>query len=201
MQNPHHPGRVFEMKIAIISDTHDNLATLQKAIEWINKNRIEEIIHCGDICSPYTLEELSKMFSGKIHVVFGNVDGDIFTISQQKAAGELPNVILYGEIGELEINNKKIAFVHHPKIAKALALSGQYDLVFHGHTHQPWEENIRTASPRSPNLVFSPPTGGSKINNCRLINPGNLSNMLYKATFAVYNTETDELELKILEQL
>ena len=178
------------MKIAIISDTHDNLATLQKAIEWINKNRIEEIIHCGDICSPYTLEELSKMFSGKIHVVFGNVDGDTFTISQQKAAGELPNVLLYGEIGELKLNDnppshkapegKKIAFVHHPKIAKALALSGQYNLVFYGHTHQPWEE---------------------KTNNCRLINPGNLSNMLYKATFAVYNTETDELELKILEQL
>ncbi len=28
--------------------------------------------------SPYTLEELSKTFPGKIHVVFGNVDGDVF---------------------------------------------------------------------------------------------------------------------------
>jgi len=212
-------GMTRKMKIAIISDTHDNLATLEKAVDWINKNGIEEIIHCGDICSPYTLQELSKKFSGvkprgghaplrgKIHLVFGNVDpvvefrqgfplenpkprsepkfhyrvdGDIFGISQQKTAGELPNVILYGEIGEMEVDAKRIAFAHHPKIAKLLAQSGKYDLVFYGHTHQPMEE---------------------KIGNCLLINPGNLSNMLYKATFAVYNTENDELELKVLEKL
>lgn len=168
------------MKIAIISDTHDNLATLEKAVDWMDKNEIEEIIHCGDICSPYTSQELSKAFAGKIRVVFGNVDGDIFAISQQKAAGELPNVILYGEIGEIEMDNKRIAFVHHPKIAKALAQGGKYDLVFYGHTHQPMEE---------------------KVGDCRLINPGNLSNMLYKATFAVYDTKNDKLELKILESL
>lgn len=168
------------MHLAIVSDTHDNLATLQKAVDWINKNNIQEIIHCGDVCSPLTLQELSKRFNGKIHLVFGNVDGDVFTISQQKAAGELSNVILYGEIGELEINNKKIAFVHQPKIAKALAQTSQYDLVFYGHTHQPWEE---------------------KVNNCRLINPGNLCGMLHKPSFAVYNTKTDKLELQILEKL
>ena len=168
------------MKIAIISDTHDNLTTLEKAVLLMNKNGIEEIIHCGDICSSYTLEQLAKKFPGKIHVVFGNVDGDVFSISQHKAMGDLPNVILYGEIGELELGGVKIAFAHSPKIAKALAASGKYNIVFYGHTHRPWEETI---------------------NLTRLINPGNLSNLLYKASFAAYDFSTGKLELKTLAQL
>lgn len=168
------------MKIAIISDTHDNLAILEKAVGWIKENDIEEIIHCGDICSPETLRKLSKVFPGKIHVVFGNVDEDIFTITKNNYEGQTPNVVLYGKLCEIIIDDWKIAFVHHPKIAKAMAMSGQYDLVFCGHTHQPWEETI---------------------GRCRLINPGNLSNMLYKASFAAYNTKTGELELKIIDRL
>jgi predicted phosphodiesterase len=34
-----------------------------------------------------------------------------------------------------------------------------------------------------------------------LVNPGNLAGMFYKATFAIYETKTDKLELKILETL
>jgi len=166
------------MKIAIISDTHDNLTTLKKAIAWMNKNDIEEIIHCGDVCSPETLYELSKMFAGKIHVVFGNVDEYILDAGQETIA-ELPNVKLYGKTGELILSNKKIAFVHMPEIAKQLAASKKFDLVFCGHTHKPWEE---------------------KIGVCRLINPGNISNLIHKASFAVFDLESDKLELKILEQ-
>jgi len=168
------------MKFAIISDTHDNLATLEKAVNWMNKNNIEEIIHCGDICSPDTLKELSKMFPGKIHVVFGNIDEDIFSIRKKHSEGQTLNVILYGDLGKLEKDSLKISFVHHPKLARTLAGSGNYDLVFYGHTHKPWEE---------------------KVSACRLINPGNLSNTLYKASFAVYDTKSDQLELKILETL
>ena len=167
------------MKIAIISDTNDNLATLEKAVAWMNKNGIEEIIHCGDVCSPETLCKLSKMFAGKIHVVFGNVDEDILDAGQETIT-ELPNVKLYGKTGELILSNKKIAFVHMPEIAKQLAASKKFDLVFCGHAHKPWEE---------------------KNNDCRLVNPGNLSNLLYKATFAVYDSTTGNLELKLLERL
>lgn len=190
------------MKIAIISDTHDNLATLGKAVNWMKKNDIEEIIHCGDICSPETLRELSKMFGGKIHIVFGNVDDEMFLIAK-KAPQDMPNVILYGEAGEIEIKDnppspnasesRKIAFCHRPKFAKELAATGQYDLVFFGHTHQPWEEKMKISCP--PGQKIFP----KKEGECRLINPGNLSNMLYKASFAVYDTKSDKLELKIVD--
>ncbi len=76
------------------------------------------------------------------------------------------------------VEGVKIAFCHFPDQAKKLAESGKYDLVFYGHTHKPWEE---------------------VINGCRVINPGTLAGMFYKATFAVYDTESGKLELKLLE--
>ena len=50
------------MKIAIISDTHDNLANLKKAIDWIKKEKIKIVIHCGDIFKPETIKEILKRF-------------------------------------------------------------------------------------------------------------------------------------------
>ena len=168
------------MKIAIISDTHDNLPNFKKAVDWIKKEKIKTIIHCGDICAPGVLKEIAKKFTGKIHLVFGNVDGAQFFMTKMVYENQLPNVILYGEKGEIKAGGKRIAFVHLPEFARGLAFTKKYDLVFYGHTHKPWEE---------------------KIGNCRLVNPGNLANLFYKATFAVYDTKTDNLELKIIEKL
>lgn len=167
------------MKFAIISDTHDNLANFKKAVAFMRKNRIKIGIHCGDITAPATLKETLQDFKGKFHIVFGNVDGDRFRITKLSFES-LPQIKVWGELGELEIGGKKIAFLHNPEFAKGLASTQKYDLVFYGHTHKPWEE---------------------KIGRTRLVNPGNLAGLFYKATFAVYNTKTGKLELKILEKL
>jgi len=160
------------MKIAIISDTHDNLVTLKQALGWIKKENIEEIIHCGDVSAPETLEELSRDFAGPINLALGNADAHKFKTDK--------NVTVWGETGEIAAGSDKIAFTHFKDSGRKLAESGKYTLVFYGHTHKPWEE---------------------KVNGCRLINPGNLASMFYKATFTVYDTEKDILELKILERL
>jgi len=166
------------MKIAIISDSHDNVPNLEKALAIIKNQGVELIIHCGDLCAPSMLSKvIAPDFQGEIHIVHGNVgDPDLL----EKIAKKFTNVTVHGEIGEIKIENKKIAFTHFPEEGKKLAESQKYDIVFYGHTHKPWEE---------------------KINKCRLVNPGTLAGMFYKATFAIYDTETNELELKILELL
>ncbi|MCD6094739.1 YfcE family phosphodiesterase [bacterium] len=163
------------MRITIISDTHDNIVNFKKAIGWIKRENIKTIIHCGDISLPGTLKEALQDFKGKIHLVFGNMDDKRLFEKE-----EIKNAIFYGQVGEIEEDNKKIAFCHFPDKAKELALTGKYDLVFYGHTHKPWEQ---------------------RINHCRLVNPGNLAGILYKATFAVYETQNDILELKILDEI
>jgi len=181
------------MKIAVVSDTHDNWANFKKAIDWIKKEKISLILHCGDISSQETIDQAKKLFgrpsfappslkllrAGKasegqgIKFVRGNAD---FSVQ------DLPEKI------ELELDGNpstgsgrvRIAFCHFPDLAKKLAQSGKFDIVFYGHTHRPWDE---------------------KVGNCHMINPGELAGQFYKATFAVYDTFTGNLELKILEKL
>ena len=162
------------MKIAILSDTHNNWNNFKKAIDWIMKEEIQLILHCGDICNREIMDEAQKYFEGpssakasegrRIKFVKGNGDFNL----------DLPDKM------ELEFNGKKIAFTHFPDIAKKMSQSRMYDLVFYGHTHRPWDE---------------------KIGETHMINPGELAGHFYKPSFAIYDTVTDKLELKILEQL
>jgi hypothetical protein len=162
------------MKIAIISDSHDNLANLEKALSFIKKEKIEAVIHCGDICSLSTLEEILNNFSGKFYLSLGNADGDYL---KNLNAQKFSNAKIWQNIGKLAVENKKIAFSHLPEIAKELAQSQEYDFVFCGHTHKPWEE---------------------KIGQTKMINPGNIAGLYYRPTFAVLEPKTQKLDLQIL---
>ncbi|OGZ63924.1 MAG: hypothetical protein A3A98_03100 [Candidatus Staskawiczbacteria bacterium RIFCSPLOWO2_01_FULL_40_39] len=164
------------MKFAIVSDTHDNMANFNKVIDFLNVQKIDRMLHCGDICNQDTIEEAEKNFKGEIIFVRGNGDFNL---------KDVPDTM------EVDLGNKKVAFIHYPDLAKKLAESGKYDLVFYGHTHRPWEERI----------LVSPKPNGEGGGNCRLVNPGEVAGQRFKPTFAIYDTETDKLELKILEKM
>lgn len=115
------------MKFAIVSDTHDNIKNFNKVIDWLNKENIKTILHCGDICNQSTVEEVVRNFHGEIKFVRGNGDFELHDVSEKM---------------ELEIDGKRVFINHYPDIAKKAAESGKYDLVFYGHTHRPWEEKV-----------------------------------------------------------
>lgn len=167
------------MKLAIISDSHDNVPNIDEALKIIKAEGIETIIHCGDVCAPSVFKYLAENFPGHIHFVYGNVDGDHGGFDRLNP----DNITIHGERGELTLGgpgsgaSKKIAFIHYPDKAKELAATGKYDLVFYGHNHKPWEETI---------------------GQTKLVNPGSLAGLFSKATFAMYDTETGKLDLKIL---
>ncbi|MDD5040585.1 MAG: YfcE family phosphodiesterase [Patescibacteria group bacterium] len=167
------------MKIAIVSDSHDNLPNIEKTLTFITNEHVETLIHCGDVCAPGTLKFFSDHFAGPIHLCFGNVDGDKYNMARL-AYEECKNVKIHGDIGELQIGEMRIAFVHYPYMAKALAAEAAHDIVFYGHNHKPWEE---------------------MVGSTKLVNPGNLANIFYQPTFALYDTETGALALKMLNTL
>lgn len=172
------------MRIAIMSDSHDNIPNMEKALKYINEHRINFIIHCGDLAAPSMLKDVMvPNFNGQIHMVYGNV-GDPDLLNQ--VANKCKEVKVHGDRGEVEVEGKKIGFCHTPMEAKKLAETGQFNIVFYGHTHRPWEEKIEV---------------GSQKLEVRMVNPGTLAGMFYKATFAIYDTNTDKLELIILENL
>ena len=82
--NPPYP--IFKMKIGIISDTHDRIEKLQKVLGMLKDNNVKVLIHCGDFCAPFMMNELSK-FNGEVHCVFGNVDDRFITPNRAKKVG------------------------------------------------------------------------------------------------------------------
>ena len=52
------------MKIAIVSDTHGNVANFKKVVGWLNRENIKLILHCGDIGNPESLKESLSGFDG-----------------------------------------------------------------------------------------------------------------------------------------
>jgi putative phosphoesterase len=71
------------MKFAIVSDTHDNTANFNKVINFLHTQKIETMLHCGDICNQDTIDESIKNFKGQIHFVRGNGDFDLHTIPEK----------------------------------------------------------------------------------------------------------------------
>ncbi len=119
------------MRIGILSDIHDHLANLAAAVGFLNEQRTEALICCGDLCSPFVVDELKK-FTGPVHIVFGNNDADLFRITRKCDQ----RVQAHGEFLEIELGSRRIAVNHFDNIAKPLAHSGLYDLVCFGHNHR-----------------------------------------------------------------
>ena len=107
------------MRIAVLSDIHDNIWNLETALDDVNERGAEALVFLGDFCAPFTLAQIGESFDGDVHAVFGNNDGD-----------------------ELELGGKRIALNHYPDLARRLAESGAYDAVFSGHNHERQHETI-----------------------------------------------------------
>jgi putative phosphoesterase len=119
------------MKIGIISDTHDNLPQIKKAVEVFNREKVDLVLHAGDFVSPFTALEFKALncpFTG----IFGNNDGDKLYLQEKfKEIGEL-----YPAPYNININSKNIIMLHKEKLVNALAESQKYNVIIYGHTHQ-----------------------------------------------------------------
>ena len=122
-----------EMKIGIISDSHDHHQNSLMAVEIFNEKKVAYILHAGDIISPFTAKAFAKVTAAKFIAVFGNNDGEklLLTSEIKKFGGEIYDDPYRGEIG-----GRRIFMTHKPSVLDEAAESGKYDLVIYGHTHK-----------------------------------------------------------------
>ncbi len=133
------------MKYAVLSDSHDNLPQLTKALEEMLKRNIIHGFHLGDFCAPWVLTEMVKYEHIAWTCVFGNVDGEKFWTADMFK--NHPRISILGEqFRELDISGKKIFLTHFPLLAENAADSGKYAAVFHGHTHKKRMENLQNGT-------------------------------------------------------
>lgn len=162
------------MKIAVLSDIHDNIWNLEKVLNKLKNEKVDDIIFCGDFCAPPTFRKLADL-GLPLYAVFGNVDGaqkEITTLTFKS----YKNVILEKDILKIELGGRKIAVCHNDEFAEGLAKTGKYDAVFHGHTRI---------------------TKSEKIVKTLLANPGEIHGGISgKCTFGVYDSDKNDLEIE-----
>ncbi len=124
-------GEVVDMLAGIISDTHDNMHMLKKAVDLFNERAVEVVLHAGDYIAPFTAREFRRL-NCKMVGVFGNNDGEKFGLTKNfEGFAEL-----HEGIHQLDLKGTVVALTHYPEIAGKLAARGAYDVVIYGHTHR-----------------------------------------------------------------
>ncbi len=159
------------MKIAIISDIHDNIPNLQKVLDYLEKGEVEKIICCGDVTNIDTISKLSKGFLGNIVLVKGNADN-----WYKEELKNFKNIDYLGRKGGVvDVPSLRIGVCHEPFLCDDLIKNNKPNIIFYGHTHKPWEE---------------------ERDGVLLVNPGTLGGMFLDGTFALYDTDISELKLR-----
>jgi len=122
------------MIIGAMADSHDRLDAVDKAISFFNSQGVTDVLHAGDLVSPFVVPLFSKL-KAKLHFVWGNNEGDHDFIKVRFAdIGVTP----LGDFAVLQLGGKKIALLHgiHEEIVNSLVESGFYDLIVRGHNHK-----------------------------------------------------------------
>ena len=98
------------MLVGVVSDTHNNIKNIKKIIYLFNKEKVDLVIHTGDISKASTLEIFSNLNSPLVGV-FGNND----RIEEGlKEVCEEYNFNFQEPPLSLILENKKVAVFHEP---------------------------------------------------------------------------------------
>lgn len=160
--------------IGIISDTHDNLPMVEKAVNRLNQEKVNLVLHAGDYVAPFVIPKF-KALNAKLIGVFGNNDGDHELL--KKRFSETSNCEVRERFALIDAEGFKIALLHgdETQLLDALTACESLDAIVHGHAH-----TTRTESK----------------GNVLIINPGEVCGYLTgKSTLALLDTAKKEAKI------
>lgn len=155
------------MLLGILSDTHDDLTITRRAVEMLQAEGAEALVHCGDLSRAPIVSACSVL---PFSFALGNHDADNVPELRQVAVETGARCLGWG--GIVELCGKRIGVAHGhmtTDLHEVLAQNPQY--LLSGHAHYPFDFCDGAV---------------------RRINPG----ALFRAeefTVAILNLETDEL--------
>jgi putative phosphoesterase len=118
------------MHLGIVSDTHDNLDVVEKAVDVFERADVDAVAHCGDFVAPFSAAAFD--LGVEFHAVRGNNDGEW---ALQNVVGDFGTY--HGGLAEVTFDGVDVAVYHGTAggVVDALVDCGTYDYVLHGHTH------------------------------------------------------------------
>ena len=122
------------MLIGAISDTHDNLLQIEKAVKYLNDQKVDLVLHAGDYVSGFVIPKF-KLLNCKLIGVFGNNDGDHELL--KKRFSETANCTIHNQFASVEMEDYRIALLHgtETELLNAIIESAYFNAVIHGHSH------------------------------------------------------------------
>jgi putative phosphoesterase len=167
------------MKICIVSDSHDRADGLARCLAAAKAEGAAFAIHCGDVIGTNTLRAALKV-GLPMHVIHGNNIGDAASLCRLSAKSE-GLLIYHGPDADLTLHGRRIFVVHYPHYGYGMALTGDYDLVCCGHSHEPESRLVGTIK------------GG----RCALVNPGTTAGLgAPRASWAIGDLDRMEFEIR-----
>ncbi|HUU29693.1 MAG TPA: metallophosphoesterase [archaeon] len=162
------------MIIGIVSDSHDNVPMLKRAVEHFNASHCGLVIHAGDLVAPFSMAVLDKL-DCPFRAVYGNNDGEKVGLKMKAAA-------VGGSIEEppivVKAANLRIAALHDCNDWQLEARKHDAEVVVFGHTHDVLLERAAGADR---------PVG---------INPGECGGWLTgSCTAALFDTDTFQVRI------
>ena len=151
--------------VGIITDTHDNKDSVEKAVKLFNDLEVGLVIHGGDYIAPFNakwMADLKMPFLG----VFGNNDGERFGLRAQfEGVGPIHRAPY-----SFDHLDKRLLVLHEPDEVEALAASGKFDVIVYGHTHR---IDLRIGDP----IIVNPGEAGGWVTGRRTVGILNLELM------------------------
>ena len=115
-----------------MSDSHDNVDAIKKAVRFFNEVPCELVLHAGDFVAPFAARELGNL-SCSVKAVFGNCDGEKKGLKKG-----------FVSLGEIEVEPfvftraGRIILLTHTHFANPKHIrAGKYNAIVYGHTHKP----------------------------------------------------------------
>jgi putative phosphoesterase len=160
------------MLIGIIADSHDNVVAIETAVEFLNSNKVDFVIHAGDFIAPFSLAPLEKLRCPWIGV-FGNNDGE------KRGLTNISKGRIQSAPYAINLDGKRVVVVHdRMDIEDNSTELENTDVLICGHSH---EQNIDKMD-----------------DNILMINPGELGGWL-SGKHTVGLLDTTELKAWIEE--
>ena len=117
------------MKVGVISDTHDRLPTLRRAVSLFTELKVAAIFHAGDYVAPFAAKLVAPSeLPMPLHCVYGNNDGE-----RNGLKAILPNLV-DGPL-RVELGGRTIIMYHGHESLEPLDVASA-DVVITGHTHE-----------------------------------------------------------------
>lgn len=138
------------MLLGIVSDTHNELARTQRAVQILRGAGAEALVHCGDLSTAPIVSACALL---PCYFVLGNHDSDNVP-ELKRAAADFGSTCL-GWGGVINLADKKIGVVHgHLTSDLRRVLEQNPDYLLSGHAHFPVDTMEGTVRRINPGALF-----------------------------------------------